>query len=234
MHQMTKEAIRKLQSQTKHSLTIDDLDLIEGLDAIAKEVTTTTSKEHRLLREPFSLCGVDFYPLTVAKSLWFAEKCKEWQIVAGDEDALMLWVLTLPLTPECFDGFSNSRDAIKATKRLSRKLHCSDTELSGVYARCLGVDPDAEAGEPSTVDYGGLIAVLVKEYGGSPNRWLYEESVELISALLASYSDRNNAEQKQSSGKAVAPAPSKRLAALTNFRNKLATIQEIWEKTDGE
>lgn len=235
MHQMTKEAIKKLLLKTNHVLDVEDFDLIEQLDSIANDLSITTRTQKRILREPFELCGVNFYPLTVAKSLWCSEKIKEWELEADCIEPFTLWMLTLPLTEDCFDGFETLKVVDRAVKKMGRKLHCSDAELLEVYHKCIGRESGDTDESGDAVDYGGMISVLVKEYGGTPAYWLYEESVEFISVLILSYSDRNAQQSKASSpsGKAVAPAPSRQLAALSKFREKANKISDKWSVEDG-
>ena len=68
MQQMTKEAIKKLVAETSHALHVDDFDLISELDAIAVGLSGVSKSEQRLLNAPFDLCGIKFYPITVAKA----------------------------------------------------------------------------------------------------------------------------------------------------------------------
>ena len=88
------------------------------------------------------------------------------------------------------------------------------------------------------VQYGGLVECLLREYGGDPDRWLYETPLPMIETLMNNFSARVNAEsdaaRKSSgaSGVAVAPVADERLRALRNFRLKAVEIQERWN--DGE
>lgn len=232
MQLMTTEAIKKLQKQTNHAIVAEDFELIEKLDKAAQDVSGITETERRLLSQPFVLCGIKFYPLTVAKSLWFAEKVEEWEIDGANQDSLLFWLLTLENTEAALDAYADRKDADKAVKRLSRKLHCTNDELIDVYHKCTGFT--GESSGSCDTDYGGMIAILLREYGGTPEKWLYETSVEMIGALFAAYSAKVDAEQsagrKSASrkGKAIAPPPSKRLAALSKFREVTNEILEVW------
>ena len=240
MQQMTKQAIKKLQQETGHVLTVEDCDLIEELDAIADGFAGLSKSEQRLLSQPFELCGIKFYPLTVAKSLWYVEKCEEWEVTGTHQDALLFWLLSLPNTDEAIDTYSCQKDADKAIKRLSRRLHCTQEEMAAVYEKCLGLNSKSEANEDvKDTDYGGMIAVLLREYGGTPNRWLYETPVQMISTLFNAYAKKVEAENgavkksAASKGKAIAPQPSKKLAALSQFRAKVNEIKELWSGDHG-
>ena len=270
MQQMTKEAIKTLQKKTNHALSVEDCDLIEELDAIANGFAGVTKSERRLLSTPFELCGIKFYPLTVAKSLWYTEKCEEWEVEGSKQDGLLFWLLSLPNTEAELDTYSEQKRADKAVKKLGRQLHCTQREMTDVYHKCLGVnstgDKQTHVDEAVAMvvvallseeeekaisslkklseklkekakedtDYGGMVAVLLREYGGTPDEWLYETPIEMISALFKAYSDKVNAENdagrkaSASKGKAVAPPPSKKLAALAKFREKVKQIEQVW------
>ena len=107
MQQMTKEAIKTLQKKTNHVLRVENCDLIEELDAIASGFAGVTKSERRLLSTPFELCGIKFYPLTVAKSLWYTEKCEEWEVEGSKQDGLLFWLLSLPNTEAELDTYSD-------------------------------------------------------------------------------------------------------------------------------
>lgn len=241
MQQMTKQAIKKLQSETNHAINAEDFDLIEELDAIADDFAGVSQSERRLLNQPFVLCGINFYPLTVAKSLWYIEKCEEWEVTGTYQDGFLFWLLSLPNDEESLDKYSEKKCADKAIKRLSRRLHCSQDEMTEVYHKCLGMSGSkSEESDSKDADYGGMIAVLLREYGGTTEKWLYETPVEMISTLFDAYAKKVEAENgtvKKSAaqkGKAIAPQPSKKLSALSKFRAKVNEIKELWSVNDGE
>lgn len=263
MQTLTKMTISKLLLETGHALTVDDFDLIEDLDALADAVSGVSKSEQRLLNQPHELCGLKFYPLTVAKSLWYAEKCDEWELEGVYQEAFLFWLLTLQNSEEALDKYTLRKKADKAVKRLSRKLHCTQEEMTGVYHKCLGITGDG-GGDDKTIkaielvlkfadarddkktlvhlealgdaiskraamdtDYGGMVALMIREYGCPPEKWLYETPVEVLSELMARITKRveqeNNAGRSSAAkgGKAIAPPPSKSLEALSKLRTKV-------------
>lgn len=240
MQTMTKKAVEKLLAETSHLLTVDDIDLIQELDEIAAGLSGKSKTERRILRQPFELCGLLFYPLTVAKTMWHAEKVAEWELTPVQSDGLLFWLLTIPNNGDLLDEYSDQRKADKAVRRICRKLNCTQDEMQEVYYKCLGYTPSGETGGGEPLDYGGTIAALIREYGGTPEGWLYETPVEMISDLFRVMNDRIMAEESAhraaaaKGGKAIAPTPSPKLAALNNFRMKVTAIRELWSKQDGE
>jgi hypothetical protein len=243
MQLMTKKAVQKILTSTNHALDVADFDDVEALDRLAEKISNVTPDERRLLKQPFELCGIKFYPLTVAKSLWYAEKCEEWDVRGLHQDALLFWLLSLPLTEAALDTYSTRKAADKAVRRLSRRLHCTAEEMTDVFQRCAGSSiqtDDTDTEKTDDTDYGGLVACLIREYGGKPEQWLYETPVVMIGVMLDQYIRRINAESEAASsssakhGKAIAPAPTARLKALKAFREKVVAIEKKWSVTDGE
>lgn len=229
MQIMTKKAIQKLQDETGHVLVVEDFDLIEELDGLADGFSGVSSDESRLLYQPYSLCGIKFYPLTVAKSLWYQEKVKEWCIEGSLQESLLFWLMTLPNDAGELDHYAEEKEALKAIRKLSRRLHCTPEQLNDMFLKCVG---NQSGDSDKAVDYGGVVAVLIREYGGKPDEWLYETPLPMITALFKAFERRIDAEEKtaraSSGGKAVAPAPTRRMERLNDFRVKVNEIREAW------
>ena len=242
MEMLTKREVKKLQSVTGHVISVEDFDDLEELDSFAGKITNTTKLERRLLRTPYELCGINFYPFTVAKNIWFIEKVEEWGVEGKEQEALLFWLLTLPLTSDALEAYTDEKDAQKACKKLSRRLHCTKDELTVVYNKCLGIrgDEDSSNSDESDSDYGGMISCLIKEYGGTPDYWIYETPLEVIGSMFEAFARRVAAEESKiktkgaKNGKAVAPKVTKRLKSLGNFNAKLNQIKEKWSALDGE
>ena len=235
MQLLTKKTIKRILKKTQHVVDVEDFDLIEELDGLAEKVAGVSLRERRLLNSPFDLCGIKFYPLTVAKSLWYAEKVDAWEIDGHEQEALLFWLLSLPLTAKSLEAHSGRETADKACKKLSRKLHCQPDELGEVYRKCIGTQSgDSDDLDGSPADYGGMIACLIKEYGGTDEKWLYETPVEMIGSMFYQMEKRVIAEEdasrdkSASGGKAVAPTPNKSLASLNDFNLKAQEIEEKW------
>lgn len=241
MQVLTKKTIKKILTDTSHVLDVEDFDLIEELDGLARRVSGVSKRERRLLNSPFELCGINFYPLTVAKSLWFAEKVEEWEVESVYQETLLFWLLTLPLTTEALDQYVDRKTVEKSAKRLSRRLHCSHKDIADVFSKCVGVREGKVTSETEVeADYGGTIACLIKEYGGSPDQWLYETPVDKMASLFDQYEKRiiaeENAQNRSASKKGVAVAPrmTNGMMALKRFHQKAQELKEKWSALDGE
>jgi hypothetical protein len=239
MLELTKKTVEKLQKETGHAIIVADFDDIDRLDELAAGLSKQTPDERRLLKSPFDLCGIKFYPLTIAKSAWYAEKCAEWEVSGIFQDVFLFWLLTLPLTADALDGYSTLKDTDKAVKRLARRLHCTPDEMSQVFKKCVGGNGKQESNtgeqkEEAATNYGGLIACLVREYGGTVDKWLYETPIETIGALMDQFIHKVNAEHDAGStsaakrGKAVAPKATAKLQALRDFRVKANELKQKW------
>lgn len=234
MHLMTKKTVAKLLAETGHALDVEDFDLIEELDSLARNMSGVSPDERRLLSSPFELCSMRFYPLTIAKSLWYAEKVEEWDLDPIYHEVCLFWLLTLPNTSEALDAVTCRKDAMKGIKRVVKRLNCPHSDIDAMLKSCIGSRGE-KATQSESVAYGGLVACLLREYRGTPEQWLYETPVEQIGELMAQFVRRINAEndaaqrKASSGGKAVAPPPSAKLNALRAFRLKTAEIREAWD-----
>jgi len=236
MQELTKNAISNLQRTTGHVLTVADWDDLEALDSLAEKVAGVSTIERRLLNSPFELCGIKFYPLTVAKSLWFSEKCNDWEIASEHQDAFMFWVLTFPLTEAPFDEYSTKRKADRAMTKFARKLHMTHCEINQVCNKCLGLidSGDGDGSKSSATGFGGMVACLIREYGQSPDYWLNEAPIEKVTEMYDQIVLRVVAEEdagrsaSASNGQAKAPSASPKLLAFKAFRDKAQELSEKW------
>lgn len=236
MQPLTKKTLKKIQQESGHQLAVADFDLFEELDRLAEKIAGVSPEERRLLNSPYELCGIKFYPITIAKSLWYAEKTEEWAVDDELASLLLIWLLTLPLTDVALECYTGLRQTKKSVRRLIRRLHCTQPELQTVFDRCVSFS-DGD-GEPA--QYSAVIALLMREYGNDLDYWLYMAPSDLIAEMIGRYSDRMNAEEDASrsasaaGGKAVAPQWSAKLQALKDFREKTNAIREKWSEEDDE
>lgn len=250
MRDMTKSAIKKLVSETSHALSVEDYDLIERLDLIAEKISGVSRVERRLLNQPFDVAGIRFYPLTVAKSMWYIEKVAEWEIPVVYQDGFYFWLLTLPLNDESLTEFSEYKAANKAMKKMAKSLHLTRDEITDICSKCCGIEANKAVNDSESNDdsdsvkkgrnvFGGMIAALIREFGQSPEYWLYECPIDQLNEMYAQLVARVNAEDESvrassgKKGKAIAPRATPKLFALKEFRDEVKKIGLKWSKSDG-
>jgi hypothetical protein len=233
MQELTKKTVAKLLKDTSHVLRVEDFELIEQLDKLAEKVVKHTPEDKRILNQPYEYFGIKFYPLTIAKSMWYAEKCEEWDVDGTFQNCFLFWILTLPLTSDVLDEYSERNKADKAIKSLSRKLHCTIDDMTEIFLKCTGSN-GVNQSSGGDANYGALVSIMLREYGGTPDLWLYETPIEKIGCLVEQYISKVNSECDASrsalahKGKAVAPAQTAKLVALKSFRIKANEIKELW------
>ncbi len=215
--------MESLLKKTDHVLAVADFDDIEHLNSLAEKVAGVSHTERRLLSIPRVLDGVAFYPLTVAKSMLYDEMLQELDLPEAYTDLLLIWLLTLEPTSEALNEYSDRKKVLRAIKKLSRSLHCTTDELTNIVQKCM--PSVAEEGE-GDADYGGVVALLLKEYGGTPEKWLYETSVDTIAELIDQFVAAKASEGQLEPGKA--PIPTAKLCALRVFRQAEQTLKEKW------
>ena len=241
MQKMTEKSIQRILKKTGHQLAVADWADIESLDRLAKKMSGVSETERRLLNSPFELGGLMFYPLTVAKSLWIKEKLELWNVPGELEDAYTFWLLTIPLGEDSLDKFEEKKKANRDMRRKSRKMNFTYEEITSICNRCLGTTKNEETGETEReTQFGGMIACLVREYGQSPDYWLYECPVDKVvemyeqvvkKAIMESEAQRANAGKN---GTAQAPRVTPKLIAFRDYRNKEREIELKWSANHGE
>lgn len=224
MQTLTKKTVQKLISQSGHVLDVADFDDVQELDRLAGRVAGVGGVERQLLRHPVDLDGVKFYPLTVAKSLWHDEMLESLELDGQYADLFLVWLLTLPLNADVLDEYTDRKQILKTVKSFARKLHCTTEDLTGVIKHCM---PKASGGGEGDADYGGVVALLLKEYGGTPDQWLYDTPVEMISSLIEQFVEARAAEE-QAANDGKAPMPTAKLRALREFREAVNALREKW------
>ena len=134
------------------------------------------------------------------------------------------------------------RQIIREARSIARRLHCTAEDVASIIEKCTGTaKKSAGSDEDSTGSaYGGLIACLVKEYGSTPDYWLYEATADMVAELMEQFTKRVEGEAKAarsacaSKGKAVAPSATPRIRALKEFREKRNEIEQLWSSKNGD
>ena len=152
-------------------------------------------------------------------------------------------MLTLPLNEAAFDDHEDKRKAMKSLRRFIRRSNCKASDLRDIFEKCagksVGKNADGDGSEKSE-SYGGLVACLVREFGQSPDYWLYEASVDKVMEFYDQIMARVMAEEEASrsasagAGKAVAPKVTPKLRAFKAFRDKAHELREKWGAENGD
>jgi hypothetical protein len=231
MNELVATSIKSMQEQGLRLLLPDDLaDLIE-LNTLADAVTADifTPEYEAALRPELHLGGIVLRRPSIGAledieervSTWFADDarlfiiglaycmahgnapCKLWQYDDAEDFARMLrtWSRDIGVT---FDDLQNG---IKRFQSLEEKA----AEV-------------AKHWKPNKSDRGWLIELLMSEYGGTVDQWVWQTPLNEIQLLLKRRSERKRAEAQAQGGKTPADPDSPYIRALYNFRLKESQI----------
>jgi len=230
-----KQEIQRLQSQTNHSLDLDDFDDIVKMDALCNAITSKDAPHNDIVDMPVVLGRYELKQPTIGVLEWY----NDYYLPLFENNALMAdaglaYALSLSDTPEELWLLKNKRDARKHVKRFLRRLNCTHDELQDVLRSLLSADENAESDEESEGNAGALIAMLCREYGHSPQYWLWEAPVGIVNAFVADYAGRIEAETEQirnaSKGANKPPPAESRKQKFLALREHTNMMRDKWQK----
>ena len=172
-----------------------------------------------ILDAPVVCGGVRFRALTIAAHLWLRDVA-----TPALEDDDYLCGLAIPFAManrDALDELNEASDIRRAVKRWGRKACCriTDAQLAGVF-RHFGIEleessipDDAEDRQDISEQYGNVLALLIREYGGDPNYWIFDANPQTVDVCLrdvmlkAHYEAEDHRTSAAKGGKAIAPDP---------------------------
>jgi len=232
----TQKEVQGLLTETGHVLTLDDIPDILELDEYARRVTSKGGDYSDVYSWPI-LCGsLILRPLTLGKMAWFNQCAMKW---FEDEQSTITAVLAFLLSVENSEQFiwtlGDRNQAKAAIEEWQKMVDATESEMASAIEKLVSFnDQDGSAqGDGVDSDDGPLIGLLCREYGQSPKYWLYEESVNVIRALIDDHVAQINREihasNRMSKGRGVAPIKTPSMDATLKFRKKIVEIRERWE-----
>lgn len=230
MNLMARQEIQKLLSQTGHSLTIDDFDVICKLDELAELVTNPKGDSSSFPKSPVRLCKYLISSPTISITQWYNECAVEWWGSSGFCDLALGYSLQVTITSDWL-WQQDKKTLEREIRKFARGLDCTPAEYEEVIKSVLpSVEDNGDDDKDSS--YGPLISLLCKEYSGSPDYWIKEAKIDTIQALVDSYMDGIEAEYKQmkkaSKNATLPPFKTPKMAALENFRKQYQMVEQAW------
>ncbi len=238
---LTREAVARLVAETGHVLEIDDFAEIAALDALARLILNPEDQDELdLLAFPVRVGRTWLYPITLGGSLWLEERAQGWFAdLPLFADLSVAFLLAHGRTPEVLEEITDRPAAMKAIKKWRRGLGCTYKELmAGVTQALPDVDDDAPDGDNERAKYGPIIALLCREYGGTPEHWMWTESTQRVTALINEHrrriEDEAEADYKaaQKSGATGLRVPrTLRLQRNVDFDRMIKALGARWRET---
>ncbi len=227
MQHETKQKLNAMILATGHVLSLDDFDDIADLDRLQDQVCDPASGIDSPLTAHVVYCrGTPVYPLTLSHLQYIEELPAIVDVDPDTSGMLALWVSTLEYIT---DGHYDPTWAAKAFKLWARRSRWTESDMQSVFALRF---PKMREGDDGKDDSGALVSLLSREYDGTPAYWMREAPIELIQTVWADWQRCQNAQaaqyQKNTKGKAVAPAPTPKFVAVRKFRDCAERIEAKW------
>ena len=168
---------------------------------------------------PVSVGNVTLWGFTIGASLWWRECALNW--FDGDEsiaEQTLAFTLAHSREPEKIRELTDRHATTRAVKKWANGIGCTDRELNWPIDKILSDDEEAEENDDDiAADWGGLVASLCKQYGGTPEYWTWEASQDVALGMISKAVDMDAASQGD-----ISDAYKK---ANANFREAISQIR---------
>lgn len=247
---LTKQTITSLLEETGHVLGVSDLDEINALDGLAwKVVHPTEQEETDLLDLPVKVGNLKLRRLSWGALGWLEECAYQWFVNQPVFlDLATVYASVYSREPDALYALDGPRAARKTLKKWSRTFSATYEEVINAVEKVLP-EPDAASyaeayrrtGDNGNgknghkVNYGPMVALLVREYGQTPEYWFWKASTDKSSTMLADVEARINAEDeemKRAAARAKQPMVTRsgpRLAAIDALRKFEKHLRAKWQ-----
>lgn len=235
MHRMARETAETLLRECGHVLTVDDLPDLARLDRLAHQATDPASVKHDVFDWPVRVGGVELYRLTLGAIGWLED------VVApamGGQDSVtdlaVAYAMAHGHAPAVLALYITEAAIAAELRRFRRGLTCTPEQLSAAVASLLPYNDATVGGDDSK--YGEIIGLLCREYGQTPEHWLWGVSFEVCQALLSSLVAAKQAEAEayaranRGKGTRPPPMPHSRLVGLKAFKDAANELRAKWQK----
>jgi hypothetical protein len=244
---MAKQDLTRLMEETGHkSLELDDVTRIGQLVKLAELVSDPDASNHKWLVALPRKCGNRYLePMTIGKALWFEAFPLKW-FPADDGAMLNLvlgYVLSRDVSTDDLCAIENAQDCVKAVVAWWRKCEYTGDQFNDIIKDLLPTKLEADIvcshcnqaipQKNVTADYGPVIRMLTREYGGTPHYWMHEENMLVIENLINAFVAQQSAEfdetcKQMKKLKAPLPTRAALVDAVRNYRNCLNDLRETW------
>ena len=201
LEKMVAVAVAGLIEETGHALTVQDFDDVWAINEIARKIAKPDIDDTLdILAMPLTVRGLTLYPLSLGAAKWLDDVAAVWF-----SDNPLLWNLCVAYTasrtclPEDLWAIATRREARKAICRWWRHLDCSYQELAVALDKLLGLEERSEQDETrerEAADYGPVVALLCREYGQSPQYWMWDAAIDEVATMLQQHESRVVAEEE--------------------------------------
>jgi len=189
LEKITEDAVKKLLDETGHQLTLTDFEDIYKLNEIGRRIANPEEIEAwDLLNMPVWAGKVKLYRPSLGVILWISDVAAVW---FASNPVLLDVSIAYACSRECIEdelrSFRDAREAKKAVKKWWRRCRCSYVEMEEALIKLLNLDdsgPVVEEKESISLDYGPVVATLIKEFGGSQADWVWNKPIDEVNSMV--------------------------------------------------
>lgn len=234
---LTEQTVKKLLTETGHVLSLNDVPAIAALDRVAARIEQPDEPEERdILSLPVRAGNVLLYKLSLGAAAWIEERAAKWfedKPVFGD--LAVAFASAHSKEPEVLQAIIERSEAVNSITKWKRTIGCDyESLMNGVQKILPEVDDTTNTGGKAA--YGPIIAMLQREYGATPDYWLWDADPDTIESMLddmeirAEVEDKALREMAAKAKQSVPPRVTPRLIRITKFRDMTNALREKWQK----
>jgi len=228
-----KQEVQKLLRETKHSLTIDDFDDLEKLNELCNAITSPKSEVNNIINMPVCIGGVAIRQPSIGAWEWYNDFLLP---MAGDDglfaDAGLAFAMSVD-DPQELWRLADPKECRRTIKAFSKKIGCTHEDLQRIILDILDFKKTDE-NDKQEGNAGELVAVLCREYGNTPQYWLWEAPLGIVSTCIAAYVARIEkdveAARRSSTGANKPPPTETRIAKFEALRKHKVKMRNKWQK----
>lgn len=198
------------EAQRQHGITFDvvrDWDKLQDLAALADAVMGKGDANGCTLRPSMECGGVLFHRMTIGAGEWL-QRVMPW-FSGDDRSAILCWAYAMAgARNPVADLWPFADDKRRLTTQLNtfaKHIGASAPELAKAlndftaeeFTKPLPGDESAQTSEDSAKSgFGALVDLLLSEYGGTPEQWIWQTPRADVVELCKRIADRKRAEAK--------------------------------------
>jgi hypothetical protein len=231
MNLMAKQEIEKLLSQTDHTLTVDDFTLLKDLNDAGERVSNPTGEEDSFPVLPVIAGGHIFSAPTISITQWYNDRALPWWGESNYSHLALGYSLQVKITGKWL--WEQERSFLeKELLSFAKGLDCTPEEYESAILSVINTDEDSGGDEGSgSANYGPLISMLCKEYGGEPDYWIHQADLNTLQSLMSSYMTGLEMEYASAKGGGkggLPPFKTPKMAAIEKFREQSNLVERAW------
>lgn len=223
MKAYTKEKLTKLREKHQRVLTLDDVEAIVELDAIACRIEKSVKEISE--RDWFEIDGHFFHKPTFAREQLIQRISAKY----GNgplQAAGILYALDMDTNSSELDKTPSYFKLLAYIATLDINIRKAILKLEELF--CKDDDDEPSGGGGPRLSEWHLCALLAREIGGSPDEW-YNSSPEKIQSACKVIDEKIAAEAKALGGRVSGPPrETPKLIAIKEFRDKLNELEARW------